>query len=349
MVKKQRLLVAVTGMTPQVVTETLYALSVQRFIPIDQIFIITTLEGKNKIEEVKLHEKIQELCTHYKVIMPSFNYNENVYVAREESVELSDIRNDKENELFPNLIVEVIRTLADEPNNQLFCSVAGGRKTMSVAMAYALSLFGRKDDELLHVLVSKELEHSGKFYPQSKKEDTQLVMATIPYIRLREKLPLLRQYPKANFIELVKYAQHDIDELKVEHPLVFDSKTFTVGIGDNVIKLKPFDFAVYLYVAKCRKPMKAGKHLSESDWEKILMLYDKIFTASGVKERVKESGKKDYISHDARLTKSVSTIRNALKKELGEDIAMNYTIRSIGEYGNKMYSIRIPYAKRVFR
>ena len=50
----KRILLSVTGMSPAVVTETLYALVTEKgFIP-TEIQVITTVQGKNKLLDVLL-------------------------------------------------------------------------------------------------------------------------------------------------------------------------------------------------------------------------------------------------------------------------------------------------------
>ena len=53
-------------------------------------------------------------------------------------------------------------TLDDD--TQLMVSIAGGRKTMGYYAGYALTLFGRHQDQLSHVLVSEEFEGNRDFF-----------------------------------------------------------------------------------------------------------------------------------------------------------------------------------------
>ena len=56
----KKILLCVTGLSPQVITETLYALAVepdlaQRWIP-DEVHVITTLEGAERVQLTLLDE-----------------------------------------------------------------------------------------------------------------------------------------------------------------------------------------------------------------------------------------------------------------------------------------------------
>jgi CRISPR-associated protein (TIGR02584 family) len=338
------ILFAVTGMTPQVVTETLYALMVQRKLQINEIYVVTTAEGKEKLlSPPSLGHEIIRLCEHYQMIKPSFDPETHVIVAKEESIELHDIRSDRDNKLIPNIICDFVRKKTQDRNTVLHCSLAGGRKTMSVAMAFALSLFGRKHDKLYHVLVSDELEKSKKYFPETLQEEQQIVLSEVPYISLREKLPLLREHPEATFSELVEIAQEGIDELEAIPRLIFDKSNCSVHIGEKKIKLQPFDFAFYLFVAKQKQPVLVGKSFSQKDQEELRRIYISLSPPVGNKERIMKtiSG----VERAQRLTKSASNVRRILRKELGPKLAPYYEIQSSGEYGKIRYHIELDKSK----
>lgn len=350
----KHLLIAVTGMTPQVVTETLYGLMAHRKIPVDEIFVITTAEGKDalmgrskRVPLPPLKQEIDRLRAQYALPVPSFDPAVNVLVAREESLELHDIRTDSDNQLFPNLIMEFIKTKTADPNTVLHCSIAGGRKTMSVALASALSLFGRKDDKLYHVLVSKEFEESKKFFPEMPEQGSELVLAEVPYLRLRERLPLLQEYPHATFSDLVAIAQGAIDEMVHLPPLILDNTSRTVTIGNVRIRLRPFDFAFYLFCAKQRKPVVGGKHFSDSNWKRLWRLYERLSPASGHRARVWNSMTGKY--KEELLMKAASNIRLVLKRTLGTELAKHYAVTSLGESGQTRYAIMLDRSKIIVR
>lgn len=345
--RTRHLLIAVTGKTPQVITESAFALMVQRRIPIEAIQIITTAEGRRVIggEEglPPLKDELHRMCACYNLPVPEFDPATSVIVAREESVELHDIRSDRENVLFPNVVTDLIRRKTAEPGTVLHCSIAGGRKTMSVAMAFALSLFGRKKDTLYHVLAPPSFEQSRKFFPETEEESHQIVMAEIPYVRLREKLPMLKDYPHASFSQLVGLAQGVIDEMAYLPKLIFHRQERAVTIGEYRLRLRPFDFAFYLFCAKARRPIPAGKRFPESHWKKLLRLYNSLAPSAGQRERVRKTA--TGLDRDRLLTKSASTIRRVLTDTLGPGLARYYMITGSGQYGDIRYAILLDRAK----
>ena len=95
----------------------------------------------------------------------------------------------------------LLRGLTADPDTRIHASLAGGRKTMSFYMGYAMSLLGREQDELSHVLISPPaLENSPDFWwkPTGARlvrtggsgepcstEDAVIDVAPIPFARLR--------------------------------------------------------------------------------------------------------------------------------------------------------------------
>lgn len=157
MSKDKKILVSVTGMSPAVITETLYALVTQKkFIP-DEIQVITTIQGKNKVMEALLGIEggrkeskgaLEEFCHDYNI--PKIKFDEScIHVIQSERGEdLPDIRSPKENEIAADQINHLIGVLCQDDKNILHVSIAGGRKTMGFFIGYALSLYGREQDSL---------------------------------------------------------------------------------------------------------------------------------------------------------------------------------------------------------
>jgi CRISPR-associated protein (TIGR02584 family) len=254
---KKNILICVSGLTPQIVTETFYCLTIQNKIRIDEIYIITTQRGREVIygtdnfpntPKTSLKKEIKNLCRNYKIKSPRFENNtDHIIVAKEESLELSDIRTDKDNILFPNKVVDFIRQLSLNPNTTLFCSISGGRKTMSVHLAFALSLFGRENDKLLHVLTSEENEFKG-FYPVNKIQDKALQLSEIPFVRLRSLL--IENITKDNFFqrkydEIVSFTQKQLKVLSDPGKFILRVETKEFQFNDNRLSVEPLIFTIY--------------------------------------------------------------------------------------------------------
>ena len=127
----RRILLAVTGLTPQIVTETLYALACRSespWIP-HEIHLITTSTGANNARLNLLAGKrwFHRLCEDYHLPPIAFP-PEHIHVLQDdEGRPLDDIRTQAHNTLAADFITEQLRQLTEDPDSELHVSIAGGR------------------------------------------------------------------------------------------------------------------------------------------------------------------------------------------------------------------------------
>ncbi len=188
---KRNILLCVAGGTPAIITETLWALK-EKDERVDEIYVITTKEGRDKIlfgkssfktepDESLLDKergrfyRFQEHFSEYAQNI-RFQAPENFYILTKketgipsprdnEADWLDDILTDEDNEKIANQICEIVRDLCANEDVRIHASIAGGRKTMSLYLMTAMQLFGRNWDSMSHVLVSKEVEFGApKFF-----------------------------------------------------------------------------------------------------------------------------------------------------------------------------------------
>jgi len=349
---KKHLLICVSGLTPQIVTESLFCLSVKEKIRIDEIYVLTTKLGRDVLlgrdkhpstPKTPLKEEITNLCKMYKLKKPLFEENDNhIIVAKEESIELPDIRSDRDNILFPNKICEFLRIKSSDPDNVLYCSITGGRKSMSVHLANALSIFAREDDRLIHVLTKEENEFKG-FFPQTKKEINDLELADIPFVRLRpilsaelKRLDLL----KSNFDDIVKFTQAQLKLLTPSNKLTLDIERRELRFGNDKIVLEPLEFLFYyLFVdLKNRGNNKLSVYNFMSDEIKNQMIdyYKEFYPNIYIEE--KNWYRKGFSESDFRVKRSKV---NRKISELIEDpdLANLFSINVNRKYGESTYYI----------
>ncbi|HOK07979.1 MAG TPA: CRISPR-associated ring nuclease Csm6 [Syntrophales bacterium] len=163
-------LLAVSGLSPQVLTETLYALHGQG-VQVDEIRVITTRPGRDAIHASLLsrpdghfHRYLEE----YGHAPDAVSFPpENIRVVIDEGgAPLDDILDEEDNLALMNACLEEVFHLTARPDTTLIFSIAGGRKTMSACLLSAAVLYARPGDRVCHVLVSPEFEnHRDFFYP----------------------------------------------------------------------------------------------------------------------------------------------------------------------------------------
>lgn len=274
----KKILLSVTGMSPAVVTETLYALVTEKgFIP-TEIQVITTEQGKNKLLEALLGIEggrkerkgaLQEFIEDYgeKYGFYSIHFDESCIhiITDERGQNLPDIRTPEENEHAANSIVQLVGNLCQDEEMQLHVSIAGGRKTMGFFMGYALSLYGREQDSLSHVLVDSQYESLASFYypkpyphlinkndgTQIDAKDGKVMLAEIPWVRLGLGVPEDLKQQTISYSDSVKNAQALLDMPS----LTFLSPMEERGVmfGTKLLKLAPRGYALLLSLVLAKK------------------------------------------------------------------------------------------------
>lgn len=169
-------LVAVVGNTPQVMTETFWALYIDRDVPIDEVYVITTTLGKETCQKRLLDEgRFEKMLKDNHIDLNTVAFGpDHIHVFKDaEGNFLDDIRTSDDNRIARDGIFELIETLTPDNQVALHCSLAGGRKSMGFILGAAIHFFGRPQDRLYHVLVSMpEIERSDAsyYYPPEKPE-----------------------------------------------------------------------------------------------------------------------------------------------------------------------------------
>ena len=263
----RRILAIASGMTPQVITETLYALAVQStpaFVP-TEIRVITTLDGADRARLTLLDPStghFHALCKEYGLEGQVHFDEQSIEVMRSPAGPLADIRSPAENVLAADAITAFIRGLCANPEAAVHVSIAGGRKSMGYYLGYALSLFGRPQDRLSHVLVSQPFETNRDFYfPPAKPRvlfdangkpvstaHAEVQLAYIPFVRLREGMPDPLLAGDASFSATVSAATRQLTPLKLH----FDLSGGTVTAAGRVVTLPPQLLAWYALLARAK-------------------------------------------------------------------------------------------------
>lgn len=228
---RRTILLVVSGMSPQVITETLYVLIQENRVP-DEVRLITTERGRQNavLQLLEGDRHFFRLLADYKVSHRVHFNEQSITVVRDaRGRPLSDIRTPEDNEAAADTICSIVRELTRDDHTELHVSLAGGRKTMGFYAGYALSLFGRPQDCLSHVLVS-ELYESNRdfFYPSPKRRvihaadgsvldasAAKVWLARIPFVRMRDRLPEILLTGKHSFSETVRLAREATEPVEL--------------------------------------------------------------------------------------------------------------------------------------
>jgi CRISPR-associated protein (TIGR02584 family) len=354
----KNILVAVSGLTPQIITEAVFCLKKRRKITIDEIYIITTERGRKVIQgsekgssegPLSLKSEIISLAKKLKIDEPFFEAREPwLNVAAEESVELPDIRNDKDNVLFPNKVCSIIRDLSAGPENILHCVISGGRKSMSVHLALAMTLFGRENDKLWHVLTSEQFEFKD-YFPKSKRQEESLELSEIPFVRLRSFLsetPERRNILNSSYNDIVSFTQQQLRIAGDSRKLILRISNRRLEYDNQSVDLPLTEFLLFHFFAE-RNMLKTGKIsiteiLEKNTSEKLLD-----FSKENYPGHYFEPGKKKAWWVDGFSKTRFRELRSKINKKIQElipDVELQrlFIIDSEKLYRDSKYFIRSP-------
>lgn len=354
----RRVLLLAVGQTPQVVTETVYALAVGRtpaFVP-TEVVVVTTTRGKRQLEIALLRDQgwFERLRDEWD--LPTILFNDaSIEVIRDaDGVELDDIRSIADNEAAANCIASLVRRLSMDPESALHVSLAGGRKTMSYYAGYSLSLFGRPQDRLSHVLVDPVFESCADFFFPTRRSrrvvsrlggmdrwvdcrDAQVTLAEIPFVRLRSGMPGQLLLEGADFMTWVDRGAAAVRPAR----LMIDLAAKQLWAQGIELPLEPSDKAVLAWLAIRVADGVGGVRFRkddpvESDRSRLLDLIDHFSRGKG-----RSAGSRT--SFNAGFSRQVMSMRMAdinkvLKRALGDD-AERYSIRQVGHRGAAEYTV----------
>jgi CRISPR-associated protein (TIGR02584 family) len=360
----KKILLAVTGMSPQIVTETLYGLAVQsaeRFIP-TEIHLVTTLSGAREAKLQLLHRetgKFWQLCADYG--LPEIRFDEaDIHIIEDtQGNPLDDIKTPVQNEAAADFIANIVNRLSRDDETALHVSIAGGRKTMGYYLGYALSLYGRAQDRLSHVLVTDKYESLRDFFyptPDSRviydrdnraldAKDAEVMLAEIPFVRMRGGIPQRLLEGTAGFAESVRFAR----SLETEPSLHIDEGTRKVFAHGVEIALSDVNYAFYLWMLRrsadgepIRRPVEDNKEYAED----FLRAYERAMsnanreTPSAKDDDRTRAGLKNGMSAQW-LSDRVTAVKKSFETALGKHASKPYVVQSAGGNNNRRYFLSL--------
>ncbi len=132
---QRRILFAATGLSPQIVTESLHALAVAAPIPWvpTEVHLVTTVEGAERARHSLLSADLAwfgRLIADYG--LPPIAFTESHIHVLEDAAgtPLSDIRTPADNDQAADQLTELVRRFTADPTTVLHALIAGGRKTI---------------------------------------------------------------------------------------------------------------------------------------------------------------------------------------------------------------------------
>lgn len=349
---KKNILLLVTGMTPQIITETVWALACdpsneEHWIP-DEIHVLSTQDGLTQIRSRLFADQIfNQFKTMYPVISNiQFDDRYLHVIKNEQGLALTDLKTPEDNEHAANAICEIIRDFTLQDDVTLHVSIAGGRKTMGFYAGYALSLYGRAQDRMSHVLVEEKFETARDFfYPTMQSsfvtdrfgkewdaKDAKVWLAQIPFVRLKDAVKDKHQLKTDDsFSDVVNKINESFNDVRVK--ILLHSCEIIVNEKFVIKDLPPREFAMFHWFADRRKnglegiiaPNKniTSKDAGPDDFKKIKELTQEFSSYYSELKNISDNG----LNVDKKFFESVkSKLKESLELYLGLELASKISI-----------------------
>ncbi|BBO79934.1 hypothetical protein DSCO28_05000 [Desulfosarcina ovata subsp. sediminis] len=356
----RRILLVIIGKTPQIFTETLYKLSVKNtplFIP-TETHIITTKEGARSANLAllgvgKRHGEFHRFCADFGFTDIRFDSEHIHIIADTEGQFIDDNQSTAHNKVASDFITDKVREFTLDDNSALHLSLAGGRKTMSFYAGYALSLYGRMQDRLSHVLVNEPFQNNPDFfYPRPKPkrieigntyystDEAKIILSDIPYVRMRYQVPEGLLNGNAGFQATVDIIQRFAQPETIEIDIV-QKRLMLNGIE---VPMPNADLAFYLWMCERKKsgepPLIPDEDAFVPDYLKV---YGKIVSDwSGMYERAEEIAKnRDVDEQKNWFQQRKSKVKKRIETVLGERAAKPFLIQTIERNGEVAYEVGV--------
>lgn len=290
---EQHILIALCGTSPAVLTETIWAMAMESIhdpssaeLP-HRIIVLTTTLGAQSISQQLLENRepgSEPVWTHLRNTLKQAGFpieDRLIFGDTSEHLRrfslpcphtglataLDDIRTKEEQTATADYILETLRSFTETPNTKVSASLAGGRKTMSSLLYGCMTLVGRRDDRLTHVLVSEPYDNPGltpRFYYPEQQQQTlslpnadQLIQANkaiielmdVPFVPVRYAFEKQLGNTPSGFHELVAiYTGNAItSDIDVRLTLSPSNCSITYGAAQN--RLSSREFTLFHFLA----------------------------------------------------------------------------------------------------
>ena len=362
----RNILLAVSGLSPQVITETCYAL-LNQGRRVDEIEVITTRRGQEEIFKNLLAPGavFQQFCSDFHIDRSSIRFSpETIFTIMDKNGrKLDDINDLDDNEQLLQLCLERSFQHTADSQQAVFFLIAGGRKTMSACLTAAAQFYGRPQDRIYHVLVTPAFESCRDFwYPpptpvmvssrtaegipcRLSTRDARIQLVAMPFVSMRKYLSPNQLTAPQQPAELLAAMIADAKPL-----FTVDLREAKLIFGEQEVDVHPTYLALYAWFA-ARKKECDRKHDCKSctdcfcdigtllaETENVARLYRKIKTARPLAE-MSDSGIADLSPENFQSYKS--KLKKIIETGLGPTLAADLVIASQGQRPDTRYGINL--------
>jgi len=336
---EKHILLAICGMSPAVITETVFQLVKNGDCP-DKVVIITTLAGEDVLKNDLFSRGIwKQLLKTLKCNIAFAPNHDHIRLLPSSDGNAFDVTTSNATNRAADFILEVLRQYTENDFTRVTFSVAGGRKSMSSISALCMSLLGRSRDKLCHILVNHPFDdpalnprfyfplpgqvhtaRDGKTFDSSQAE---LELSEIPFVRCRYLIEDELNRTPGDYSLMVELANRNATNLHSAPTIELIPSSLECKIGSNApFKLPLKEFILYWMLAQRRLDDETILNGTAS----LLRHYQKF--ADEVRESLTEKYPNLKIEKPDALRRLISNISKQMK-----DFPNLKPTRSKGEYG----------------
>lgn len=276
---KKVILIATMGASPAVLTETVWSLShaTLSVVP-DEIVVLTPKNCADRLkkeilsgEESVWNRLLKELVKDKINIDGKLVFGEmSIHVIPDAHKNaMWDLRSAEDNLLAADFMMQEIRKYSESPDTEIIASIAGGRKTMSALLLSCMTLLGREEDKVVHVLMPEELEGGAEppfYFPQRgvvhlsrrtgkkyKGDKLRSELFEVPFVRMRGWYQEKFKTNLPTYLSLVNKVQRAAPPAVVYQKLEidFDGSGYVRVLPERVdVKLSAPAFLLMVLIAK---------------------------------------------------------------------------------------------------
>ncbi len=300
---KRTILVVGMGTSPAVLTETVWELAhlAEPVVP-DEVSVIATKSGRDIAAASLLSGEngvwrrlLAALCDEGIDIEGKLVFGvTSIHVIPDASgAEMDDLRTGEDNLRAADFMLGELRKYTESPDTIVLCSIAGGRKTMSALLFSCMTLLGRDEDKVYHVLLPARLERGAEppfFFPEPgmtykgladgkeyKAEELRSELFEVPFVKTRGWYQDKFKSGPPSYRTLVSKVQSSAPPAVVWPEIEIDLWSGTVLLnGQKVSMSRPCFAALVLLAGGCpvrdlHKRLLAlhkakGKGITHCDW-----------------------------------------------------------------------------------
>ncbi len=265
-----RVLLITTGGTPQLVTETIYALlnpvEGEPWVP-DRIILATTSDGETLYISGKSERTTSlplvggdgRLMALYSALERKADYVEpEILVATLPGGDkIKDVRSPQEVESYAQMLLGTVLELTADDNVEVHLSIAGGRKTMSFIAGQIMTMCGRARDVMSHCLIEPDtFENSPNFWWPGNdgnvaSAEAKVLLHKVPFIRLNQHVDIRKIFNDKEPSYAV--AVERTNKLPETLRLCVDFRDRSLSIGHNRLVLASKLFGLFTIIVLAKK------------------------------------------------------------------------------------------------